>query len=84
MLNLVFAARTASKYRPDPLEIQQSQRLQSVLLHSVFCLSPIPAAMAFRAIAHSKRFRSIAQATSLDLVMSPLTSRFEAEQPPLQ
>lgn len=45
---------------------------------------PMPAAMELRAIAHSKRLRSIAQATSFERVMSPLTSKFEAEQPPLQ
>lgn len=84
MLNLVFRSEPAPKYRVKPLKAQRSQRLQSVLLHSVFCPSPIPAAMAFRAMAHSRRFRSIAQATSLDLVMSPLTSKLEAEQPPLQ
>ena len=44
----------------------------------------MPAAMAFRAMAHSRRLRSISQATSLDRLMSPLTSRLEAEQPPLQ
>ena len=36
--------------------------------------------MAFRAIAHSRRLRSIAQATSLDLVMSPLTRDYAAHE----
>lgn len=83
-LNLVFLRGAAARYGKNHLRTQQLQRLHSVLLQSVFWTAPIPAEIAFKAIAHSKRLRSIAQATSLDLVMSPLTSRLEAEQPPLQ
>lgn len=65
-------------------EAQQPQRLQSVLLHSVFDAPTVSAEMDLRAMAHSKRLRSIAQATSFAHVMSPLASKLEAEQPPLQ
>ena len=43
-----------------------------------------PARMAFMAMAHSKRFRCISQPNWFGFFMSPLTSRFEAEHPPLQ
>lgn len=44
----------------------------------------LQASIAFIAMAHSKRLRSISQPTKWGFAISPLTSRLEAEQPPEQ
>ena len=77
--------KKARRKRRDTFrEGEAAYSIQSVLLQFVFLLLPIPASMAFRAMAHSSRLRSIWQATSFDFVMSPLTSRLDALHPPEQ
>ena len=56
-----------------------NSRIQNTPLQSA-----MPAAIARRAMAHSRRLRSSSHPTRWGFFMSPLTSRLEAEHPPEQ